>query len=167
MQGNNITMLVSACFVFLLGFCVHLNKGRKILIILKRTISFELNYREVVVIFWYFAANSFIFRTWLNLLIFNPIEMGKHEKNLNLIHRSFSFVFFCLCSLSNNVFIFSGYESIALLTNIFNSSTDVQKVYSSLQQQSSVTNVDFLLLQPGYLSSFNTLSRGENWVSNT
>lgn len=75
-------MLVSACFVFLLGFCVHLNKG---------------------------------------------------------------------------------YESIALLTNIFNSSTDVQKVYSSLQKQSSVTNVDFLLLQPGYLSSFNTLSRGENW----
>lgn len=56
-----------------------------------------------------------------------------------------------------------GYESIALLTNIFNSSTDVQKVYSSLQKQSSVTNVDFLLLQPGYLSSFNTLSRRENW----
>ncbi|XP_067040548.1 uncharacterized protein [Acropora muricata] len=82
MQGNNITMLVSACFVFLLGFCVHLNKG---------------------------------------------------------------------------------YESIALLTNIFNSSTDVQKVYSSLQKQSSVTNVDFLLLQLGYLSSFNTLSKGENW----
>lgn len=89
--------------------------------------------------------------------------MGKHEKNFNLIDRSFSFVFLCLYALSNNVFIFSAYESIALLTNIFNSSTDVQKVYSALQKQSSVTNVDFLLLQPGSLSSVNTLSRGENW----
>lgn len=93
MQGNNITMLVSACFVFLLGFCVHLNKGRKILIILKRTISFELNYREVVVIFGISPQiHSFSGRGWIYWFLSN--WNGKTWKESQLNSSQFQLCFF-------------------------------------------------------------------------